>query len=152
VRGPHTHTHSLLSYTHTHSVSLPHAHIHTHTHFLSHTHTHTLSLALSLSFSLIHTHTLCRADAPEAAILRRVPLRLGIVALFEQPPPVGSIRRSSRNPNRCSFGTLFVAYGFVHRVSSSLLGPVDPSFQALSGRLKFTVRRHKFNEDYLYVQ
>jgi len=27
------------------------------------------------------------------------------------------------------------------------LGPVDPSFRALSGRLKFTVRRHKFNKD-----
>ena len=32
-------------------------------------------------------------------------------------------------------------------VSSSLLGPVDPSFRALSGSLKFTVRRHKFNKD-----
>ena len=31
----------------------------------------------------------------------------------------------------------------VLRVSSSLLGPVVPSFRALSGRLKFTVRRHK---------
>ena len=31
--------------------------------------------------------------------------------------------------------------------SSSLLGPVDSSFRALSGRLKFTVRRHKFNQD-----
>jgi len=30
---------------------------------------------------------------------------------------------------------------------SSHLGPVDPSFPALSGRLKFTVRRHKFNKD-----
>ena len=37
----------------------------------------------------------------------------------------------------------------LHRVTSSLLGPVDPSFGALSGRLKFTVRRHKFNEDSL---
>ena len=35
----------------------------------------------------------------------------------------------------------------VHRVSPSLVGPVDPSFRALSGRLKFTVRRHKFNKD-----
>jgi len=35
----------------------------------------------------------------------------------------------------------------LHRVSSSLLGPVAPSFRALSGRLKFTVRRHKFNTD-----
>ena len=32
-------------------------------------------------------------------------------------------------------------------VSSSLLGPVDPSFRALSGRLKLTVRRHTFNTD-----
>ena len=31
-------------------------------------------------------------------------------------------------------------------VSSSLSGPVVPSFRALSGRPKFTVRRHKFNE------
>ena len=36
-----------------------------------------------------------------------------------------------------------------HRVSSSLLGPVVPSFRALSGRLNFTVRRHKFNKDSL---
>jgi len=26
------------------------------------------------------------------------------------------------------------------------LGPADPSFRALSGRLKLTVRRHKFNK------
>jgi len=32
---------------------------------------------------------------------------------------------------------------------SSSLGPVDPSLRALSGRLKFTVRRHKFNRDSL---
>ena len=32
-------------------------------------------------------------------------------------------------------------------VSPSRLGPVDPSFRALSGHLKFTVRRHKFNKD-----
>ena len=29
------------------------------------------------------------------------------------------------------------------------LGPVDSSFQALSGRLKFAVRRHTFNTDSL---
>ena len=28
-------------------------------------------------------------------------------------------------------------------------GPVVPSFRALSGRLKSTARRHKFNTDYL---
>ena len=32
-------------------------------------------------------------------------------------------------------------------MSSRLLGPVDPSFGALSGRLKFTGRRPKSNED-----
>ena len=37
-----------------------------------------------------------------------------------------------------------------HRVSSSLSGPVVPSFRALSGRLNFTVRRHKFNKDSLF--
>ena len=31
----------------------------------------------------------------------------------------------------------------------SPLGPVDPSFRALSGRLKFMVRRHKFDKDSL---
>jgi len=44
---------------------------------------------------------------------------------------------------------VLVSASIVHRVSSSLLGPLDPSFRALSGRLKFTVRRHKFNNDSL---
>ena len=39
----------------------------------------------------------------------------------------------------------------VHRVSSSLLGPVLTSFRVLSGRRKFTVRRHKFNKDSLFL-
>ena len=42
--------------------------------------------------------------------------------------------------------------GFVSRVDwSSLLGPVDPSSRALAGRLKLTVRRHKFNKESLYL-
>ena len=44
---------------------------------------------------------------------------------------------------------LWLRLQIVHRVSSSLLGPVVPSFRALHGRLKFTVRRHKFNKDSL---
>ena len=36
--------------------------------------------------------------------------------------------------------------------SRSPLGPVDPSFRALSGRLKFMVWRHMVNEDSLSVQ
>ena len=38
----------------------------------------------------------------------------------------------------------------MHRALSCLLGPAGPSFRALSGRLKFTVRRHKFNKDSLF--
>ena len=38
---------------------------------------------------------------------------------------------------------------FPMSVSSSLLALVDPSFRALYGRLKFTVRRHKFNQEFL---
>ena len=37
----------------------------------------------------------------------------------------------------------------LHRLSSSLSGPVVFSFWALSGRLQFTVRRDKFNKDSL---
>ena len=37
----------------------------------------------------------------------------------------------------------------MHRVSASLVGAVHPLFRALSGRLKFTVRRQKFNRDSL---
>ena len=43
---------------------------------------------------------------------------------------------------RCRF---YIVYRQSH------LGPVDPSFRALSGRLKFTVRRHKINNDSLSV-
>ena len=40
----------------------------------------------------------------------------------------------------------------LYRVSSDLLGPINPSFRAISGRLKFTVRRHKFNQDSLSLE
>ena len=39
----------------------------------------------------------------------------------------------------------------LHCVSSSLIGTVDPSFRALSRRLKFTVRFHKFKTDFISV-
>ena len=39
----------------------------------------------------------------------------------------------------------------VHRVLSSILGPVDPSFRALSGRLQITVRRYKFNTYFFLI-
>ena len=44
-------------------------------------------------------------------------------------------------------GSLFVAYRFYIVYRQSPLGPVDPSFRALSGRPKFTVRRHNFSKD-----
>ena len=44
----------------------------------------------------------------------------------------------------------FLEIGFTWCVVQSFVGPVDPSVRALSGRLKFTVQRHKFNEDSLY--
>ena len=52
-----------------------------------------------------------------------------------------------QTPERC-----FAAQSTRH--SETLLcywSPVDPSFRALSGRLKFTVRRHKFNKDSLQM-
>ena len=36
-----------------------------------------------------------------------------------------------------------------HLQEKTILGPADPSFRALSGRLKLTVRRYKFNKDSL---
>ena len=46
------------------------------------------------------------------------------------------------------FQSLLSGAPFEHFLSS-LLGPVDPSFRALSGRLEFTVRRHRLNTDCL---
>jgi hypothetical protein len=49
-------------------------------------------------------------------------------------------------PPACS---LFVADRLYIVYRRSPLGSVHPSVRALSGRLKFTVRRHKFNQDSL---
>ena len=58
--------------------------------------------------------------------------------------------------NPCWFGGLCTARqaapGKRALVSSSLSCPIDPEFRALSGRLKFTVRRHRFNEDSFSVR
>ena len=43
-------------------------------------------------------------------------------------------------------GNVSSQYAWGTPPASSLLDPVDPSFRALSGRLKFTVRRPKFNK------
>ena len=51
------------------------------------------------------------------------------------------------DPPACQ--TLFVADKLYIENRPSLFGPVDPSFRALSGRLKFTVRSHKFDKDSL---
>jgi len=63
------------------------------------------------------------------------------------------VKSRSITPNvnpACHISTYHVV-AVVHRVSSSLFGPVDPSFRVLSGRLEFTVQRHKFNTDSLSV-
>ena len=49
-------------------------------------------------------------------------------------------------PPSCS---IFVADKLCIVYRRSRLGPVDPACRALSGRLKLTVRRHKFNQDSL---
>jgi len=69
---------------------------------------------------------------------------------FTTKLPVRAFRvrhRSDFGPVSCRGWKLVST--IVHRVSSSLLGPVVPPFRALSGRLKGTVRRHKFNKDSL---
>jgi hypothetical protein len=37
------------------------------------------------------------------------------------------------------------------RAIAPAVGPVDPSLRAFSGRLKFTIRRHKCNKDSLTI-
>ena len=54
---------------------------------------------------------------------------------------------ASRNDEAVSEYEASVSYP----VLSCRLGPADPSFQALSRRLKFTIRRHKFNKNSLCV-
>ena len=53
--------------------------------------------------------------------------------------------RTSRLSIKISRSLRGITHAFV--VPFSPLGPVDPSFRTLSGRLKFTVRRHEFNKD-----
>ena len=59
---------------------------------------------------------------------------------------VTSDRKLTR-PDRAR--TKGLGFSVLHRVSSSLSGPVDPPSRALSVRLKCTARRHKFNADSL---
>ena len=64
--------------------------------------------------------------------------------------PVGGVSRTQMHPytppfaSRAPWGT---PSGVVHRVSSKSFRSADPSFRALFGSLKCTVRRHKFNKD-----
>jgi len=64
--------------------------------------------------------------------------------MFRNPEPNPELGRDA-SKGGVELGLELSRFGYfetLHRVSSSLLGPVDPSFRALSGRLKFTVRRH----------
>ena len=66
--------------------------------------------------------------------------------LSGKPPALVQSQHASGHQIECGCAT---SLKVVHRVSSSRLGPADPSFRALSGRLKLTVRHHKFNKDSL---
>ena len=69
------------------------------------------------------------------SLMSEVPLDWGVGVLFVDSAAVeGGVRMR-----------LIRRWMVLHRVSSSLLGPVDPSFRALFERLKLTVRLHKFN-------
>ena len=48
-------------------------------------------------------------------------------------------------------GTTYM-YSIESRLIMGVQGPLDASFRALSGRLKFTVRREEFNKKYLPLQ
>ena len=71
--------------------------------------------------------------------MSEVPLDWGVGVLFVDSAAVeGGVRMR-----------LIRRWMVLHRVSSSLLGPVDPSFRALFERLKLSVRLHKFNDIFL---
>jgi len=57
--------------------------------------------------------------------------------------PLGCLQGGICGPSAPTTGAVLGAIA----PTKHLEGPVDPSFRALSGRLKFTVRRHKFNKD-----
>ena len=59
------------------------------------------------------------------------------------------ICRNPKNVYRSWQSKKTICSSSVHGAPSSLRGPVDPSFRALSGRLKLTVRRHKFKKEFL---
>ena len=58
---------------------------------------------------------------------------------------VRASQEHARSAYQINGAGVFVAYRLY--IVYRLLGPVVPSFQALPGRLKFTVRHHKFNKD-----
>jgi len=64
--------------------------------------------------------------------------------MSEVPMCVASPAAGAASCNPCASPN---AARTLYRVSASLLGPADPSFRALSGGLKLTVRRHNFNKD-----
>ena len=80
---------------------------------------------VSLSHSL--THSLARSLSSFSPLSR-----LSLDTLAPAPPPPVS-----------------PAAGRSQRSCSCFLDPVDPSFQSLSGRLQFMVRRHESNKDSL---
>ena len=97
-----------------------------------------LSLSHSMSLSLTHTHSLS--------------LCAGSHTLSLSLPPSHSLSQT-HSLTLCRLHTHTVTLSLTLCASpigctscfTKSLGPVNPSFRALSGRLKFTVRRDEFN-------
>ena len=95
-----------------------------------------MGLILSLYLSpLSHSLSLTLSISPTQAMVR---CNLIDLLRFKQPPPP---EPENYLVSHCVECRLYPCI--------SLFGPADPSFRALSGRLKFTVGRQKLNQDSL---
>ena len=91
-----------------------------------------------------HAHGV-RPLSSEVGTCTTVKARFWPWILRESPSQVGGGFRARHTTALQKWLQRLLAQSQVHRQSP--LGPADPSFRTLSGRLKFMVRRHKFNKD-----
>ena len=61
------------------------------------------------------------------------------------------MRKATRSGSSCKIQKMYASTFFVEAPECPGQPSGDPSFRALSGRLKFTVRHHKFNKILSYV-
>ena len=85
---------------------------------------------LSILIAFICTTT---RKIPASASTNRGPGKSDLIVLHPQPPEPSAMP--------------FVTYRFYNVYRQGPSGPVDPSFRALCGRFKFTVRLRTFNKD-----